>query len=458
MDMDQEPPGATVGEEDRLARLRALRLVGTGTEAVFDAIAAAAAAVTGMPVAAINLVDARAQWNKAGVGGAPLHMARADSLCAATVAGKRVLSVPDLREDPRFRDLPPACGEAAIRGYCGVPIVLDDRHAVGTLCVASPGVGLPDAERIAALERLATVAAEVMALREQVLGGAERLQRLYDATPAMMHSTDERGRLVAASDLWLSELGFERDAVLGRTAYALLDLELLQDRNESGRDGTGTGGAGKVAARIRDNRGAVREVLMASRGEEDGGGGRRTMTVLEDVSERRRAEAALHAAYDFLQRTGAVAGVGGWELDLRRGTVHWSDEVCRLHGREPGHRPTLAEGLSHYEPEAQPVIEAAVARAVADGESWDLELPMRTASGAAFWARVVGSVERDAHGPVRLVGALQDVSARKRMEQELAESRELLQVTLDSIGDGVVTAGVDGTVTWMNPVAERLTG
>ncbi|MBE7211669.1 MAG: EAL domain-containing protein, partial [Gluconacetobacter diazotrophicus] len=40
----------------------------------------------------------------------------------------------------------------------------------------------------------------------------------------------------------------------------------------------------------------------------------------------------------------------------------------------------------------------------------------------------------------------------------LAESRELLQVTLDSIGDGVVTAGVDGTVTWMNPVAERLTG
>jgi PAS domain S-box-containing protein len=51
-----------------------------------------------------------------------------------------------------------------------------------------------------------------------------------------------------------------------------------------------------------------------------------------------------------------------------------------------------------------------------------------------------------------------NITQRKRMHQALAEEKELLIVTLRSIGDGVITADTDGRVVLMNKVAESLTG
>ena len=51
-----------------------------------------------------------------------------------------------------------------------------------------------------------------------------------------------------------------------------------------------------------------------------------------------------------------------------------------------------------------------------------------------------------------------DLSERKRMENELFDEKELVRLTLQSIGDAVVCADARGIVTYLNPVAERLTG
>ncbi|MFM9768144.1 PAS domain-containing protein, partial [Streptomyces scabiei] len=54
--------------------------------------------------------------------------------------------------------------------------------------------------------------------------------------------------------------------------------------------------------------------------------------------------------------------------------------------------------------------------------------------------------------------AMQDVTERHRLSVELAEQHELLRVTLQSIGDAVITTDTEGNITWLNPVAERMTG
>ena len=51
-----------------------------------------------------------------------------------------------------------------------------------------------------------------------------------------------------------------------------------------------------------------------------------------------------------------------------------------------------------------------------------------------------------------------DISDRRRMERELADSYERVRVTLQSIGDAVITTDPEGRVQWMNPVAEAMTG
>lgn len=60
--------------------------------------------------------------------------------------------------------------------------------------------------------------------------------------------------------------------------------------------------------------------------------------------------------------------------------------------------------------------------------------------------------------PYAVVASFADITERKRIEEELFYEKELAQVTLNSIGDGVVTTDVTGRVQYVNPVAEALTG
>lgn len=61
-------------------------------------------------------------------------------------------------------------------------------------------------------------------------------------------------------------------------------------------------------------------------------------------------------------------------------------------------------------------------------------------------------------GEACLLSVSQDISARKQAEEHLHMSEDNLRITLDSIGDAVITTDTDGVITRMNPMAERLTG
>jgi diguanylate cyclase (GGDEF)-like protein/PAS domain S-box-containing protein len=177
-----------------------------------------------------------------------------------------------------------------------------------------------------------------------------------------------------------------------------------------------------------------------------------------DISERKRRDEALRKSEALLNRTGEVAGVGGWELDLLTGTVWWSAETRRIHAVAPDYVPALSEAINFYATEARPVIQAAVERAMTSADGWDLELPLIRATGQRIWVRAVGAAEFEDGKPVRLVGAFQDITLLRSVSAELAEQHQLLRVTLQSIGDAVITTNSSGIVTWLNPVAERMTG
>ena len=51
-----------------------------------------------------------------------------------------------------------------------------------------------------------------------------------------------------------------------------------------------------------------------------------------------------------------------------------------------------------------------------------------------------------------------DITDRKRMEEQLFEEKERIRLTLQSIGDAVICTDAQGRITYLNPVAERLTG
>jgi PAS domain S-box-containing protein len=152
-----------------------------------------------------------------------------------------------------------------------------------------------------------------------------------------------------------------------------------------------------------------------------------TATV-RDISERQRIEAELRESRLILDKVGSIAGVGGWTLDLRTQRVHWTDQTAVLHDRLAGHQPaSLDEAVGYYAPGALERVDAAIARAISEGQGFDLEVPLITATNRHIWVRAVGRAEFEGERPVRLVGAFQDITTRVVAERELqlARSREV---------------------------------
>ncbi len=178
-----------------------------------------------------------------------------------------------------------------------------------------------------------------------------------------------------------------------------------------------------------------------------------------DVTPLRQHQEALVKSEALLNRASEAAGVGVWELDLVSKQVTWSAQTRRIHGVSADYQPVFDEAIGFYAPEARPAVQAAVERALESGQSYDLESPFHQASGERIWVRAIGGVEYGVDGkPARLLGTIQDVTRLHRLRAELAEQHELMRVTLHSIGDAVLTTDGQGSVSWLNPVAERLTG
>ncbi len=158
-----------------------------------------------------------------------------------------------------------------------------------------------------------------------------------------------------------------------------------------------------------------------------------------DISERKRAEAEIAHAAEMLRRTGTLAKIGGWEFDLATRRLTWTEEVYRIHELDPGTSPSFEQAIDFFEPEGRPTVRSALHAAVEKGTPWDVELPFVTATGRPIWVRTQGMAILKGGKPVRLVGAFQDVTDRKKIGLELEQVNERL--THLSTTDGLTEVG-----------------
>ena len=95
-------PQHPTDETRRLARLKALMVLDTEAEPIFDALARAASTVCGVPIGLITLIEQDRQWFKARVGVDVAEVPRNISFCAQTILGDALVEVPDATDDARF--------------------------------------------------------------------------------------------------------------------------------------------------------------------------------------------------------------------------------------------------------------------------------------------------------------------------------------------------------------------
>jgi two-component system, NtrC family, sensor kinase len=152
-----KPAPTPTPEAARVAALQRYAILDTEPEQAFDDLTLLASYVCKTPIALISLVDENRQWFKSRVGLSVLETPREVAFCSVAIQQPDVLVVPDTLEDARFRDNPLVVAEPKIRFYAGAPLVTEEGHALGTLCVIdrTPRELLPDQkEALQALSRL----------------------------------------------------------------------------------------------------------------------------------------------------------------------------------------------------------------------------------------------------------------------------------------------------------------
>ncbi len=156
------------------------------------------------------------------------------------------------------------------------------------------------------------------------------------------------------------------------------------------------------------------------------------IAIRADITQRKAVEDALSRRAELLDRVGALARVGGWEVNLETMKLSWTQETFRIAGIQPPVEPPLEEGINLFAPEARPTIAAAVQAAIDSGTPYDLELPIINAQGERLWVQTQGFAEMQAGKAVRIFGTFQDITKRKHNEEALRRSEERRSIATDS--------------------------
>ena len=150
-----------------------------------------------------------------------------------------------------------------------------------------------------------------------------------------------------------------------------------------------------------------------------------------EKEERERLQVQLQQSVDLMSRMSELSRIGGWEFHTDTRKLSWSPEVYRIHEVDPRETLDIDKALPFYPAEAGSLMQAAFQNALEHGTSWDLELPFVTARGRRLWVRTIGAAHRRDGVTWKLDGSFQDITERKRAEEDLYEANTQLSYERD---------------------------
>lgn len=146
-----------------------------------------------------------------------------------------------------------------------------------------------------------------------------------------------------------------------------------------------------------------------------------TFKPMSEISERLQVEAALRASEERLRLALHAAKMGIWDWDIVSDTVTWSEGTSLLFGLAPEQRTITYEAfLNCVHPEDRSPVEQSIMQVRAYGKNLEQEYRIVWPDGSIHWLADKGQAFHDETGRVaRMLGAVMDISERKRAEHRL---------------------------------------
>jgi PAS domain S-box-containing protein len=288
----------------------------------------------------------------------------------------------------------------------------------------------------------------------------ERLQeyeKVVEGLEEMIVVVDRDYRYLLANRAFLKYRGLEREQLIGRVAKGVLDEGSFESVVRPRLEECLKGNAVKYEMRYSYPCHGERDLLISYFPIEGPSGIDRVACVLQDITERKLAEDRLRRSEEKFKALFDLAPVGISVLDRQRNIIDANpalEQITRLSREELLSGAHRRRAVLNADGTPKPPDEFPSARAISEGRSInDVDAGMVLENGEIIWVQV--SVAPLDLPEASAVVITQDITERKRAEQALWQSLNLLRAITEGTIDAIYAKDREGRYLMVNTVGAR---
>ncbi len=302
---------------------------------------------------------------------------------------------------------------------------------------------------------------------EDILQESEsELRAIYENAPIIMLLVDGERRVVKMNAEALLKAGLSMDEVIGfRGGEALRCVHALDNPN-----GCGFGPVcetcvirSSVLRTFQSGETLRHKEALIPHNHEDGpvdiyflvstsrlnvSGKDFVLVCLEDITKRKQADEELRKSERLLNEAQRIAIMGSWTWDLESNDVSWSNNMCLIHGLEPGTFDRQFDTvMSLIHPDDLGSVQEKIQKMLDNKKPVDFEYRIITKDGVVKFVRGSQKLTFDDEGElVQIVGILQDITESNQIENDLRRSETFQRTLSEALPDFIFVLDKNGVI------------
>jgi PAS domain S-box-containing protein len=300
---------------------------------------------------------------------------------------------------------------------------------------------------------------EEKAIALELVTNKMKLKSFFENSQGLMSMHDLEGNYLSINDAFVDNIGYTEEEIFSLGLFGIVPERMykftndyLSEIKEKGRS------KGKIIVKHKD--GSERIWLYNGVLEKDHDDKEYVIANAIDITESDLLNSKLKRTTEMLEQTNRVARVGGWEFDIQKQKLYWTNEVKEINGLSHDYEPDLKRDLNKFKKGKSRTLASKILNlAIIEGKEFDEEFQIITKQGQELWIRMIINVEMDNGVCKRIYGTFQDIDEKKKAAIELNNSKKLLNDVLEAATEvGIIATDVNGVITVFNKGAEKLFG
>src|SRR3984885_2634162 len=300
--------------------------------------------------------------------------------------------------------------------------------------------------------------AQLTAANEDLHRRKEQLDGLFELSPDAVILTDENFNVLRVNQEFTRIFGYTAEEVAGQWLPDLIVPEELRDESLKYRASL-TSGERVELEFIRQRKGGIRfDVSVVARGISRGFDQVAVYLIYRDITERKNSERQLRRSEAYLAEAQRLSHTGSFGWSIPSGEVFWSEETFQIFQYDQTTPPTVELVLQRVHPEDAALVKQTIERASQDGKDFEHEYRLLMPDGSLKYVHALAHASWDKSGGIEFVGAVSDVTPRKRAEEALRKSEERWRSVFENSAVGVALTDMDGRFLATNHVYQTMLG